>query len=258
MEIVKDTLAAAHEEAVRIILEDGPEQIIETEPSKYMTTWELSEPLLIIIKHPQQEPQASKALKFGPGFITQYKKDLLTIKRDREAGKGFSYTYADRLLDYPLLVGDNTPQSYHYSGNGDGQGRDQTAHIVDSLCDSSQSRRALAITWVPHLDIGSIDPPCLQFVHFLLRPGVPAYEEDYRFLYLSMLATFRSHDILSGWGPNVLALLGLQEDIAARIAHRTGKTINVGKLSTLSSSAHIYCEAQADELKAFKKILRIS
>jgi len=258
MEIIAETLSKAHEQAIQAILEDGPEQRIETEPGKFMLTWELPEPLLIIVKHPQQEPQASKALGFGPGFINQYKKDLLTIKRDREAGKDFEYTYADRLFDYPLLVGDNSPQSYHYSGNGDGNGTDQIQRLIDKLCDSPQTRRALAITWVPLLDISSVEPPCLQFVHFMLRKGVPANEEDPQQLYLSMLATFRSHDILSGWGANTLALLGLQGYVADKLTRRLNEFIYVGKLATLSSSAHIYCEAQSSDLREFKKVLRIS
>jgi thymidylate synthase len=258
MEIVKDSLAEAHEAAVRIILEDGPEQRIETELGKFMLTWELSEPLLIIIKHPNQEPLASKALGFGPGFIAQYKKDILTIKKDRSAGKDFEYTYADRLFDYPLLVGDNSPQSYHYSGNGTGDGIDQIQRVIDKLCDSPQTRRALAITWVPLLDSSSVEPPCLQFVHFMLRNGVAADQEDTKSLYLSLLAVFRSHDILSGWGANTLALLGLQGYIADKLTQRLNEFIYVGKLATLSSSAHIYCEAQSSDLREFKKVLRIS
>ena len=258
MEIIKENIASAHEAIVKAIIEDGIEKDIEVEPGKWMKTWEYPDPVLIIVRNPQSEPQLSTASDFGPGFIKQYKKDFITIKRDRASGKGFEYTYPDRLFDYPTLVQDSTPENYHYIGNGSGDGVDQILRLIDKLCANPESRRALAITWVPLLDSPSVEPPCLQFVHFMIRNGIKAYGEIPGLEYLHLRAPFRSHDMLSGYGPNAIGLTGLMEYVCEHLKPRLGKNIQVGSLSTLSSSAHIYCEAQSKELREFKRVLRIS
>ena len=258
MEIVKENIASAHEAVVKAIIDEGVEKDIEVEPGKWAKTWEYPDPVLIIVRRPQSEPQLSTASNFGPGFIRQYKSDFITIQSNRTAGKDFEYTYADRLFDYPLLTLDNTPSSYHYSGNGRGDGVDQITRLIDKLCVNPESRRALAITWVPLLDSPSTEPPCLQFVHFMIRRGIPAHGENPQLEYLHLRAPFRSHDMLSGYGPNALGLTGLMEYVCSHLNNRLNKNILVGSLTTFSSSAHIYCLAQASELREFKKVLRIS
>lgn len=264
MEIVKDSIADAHDAVVRAIIEDGAEQKIEVEPGRWMVTWEYPEPIMIIVRHPSKPPLKSKASLFGNGFIEQYKKDILTITSKkgmtemmkRENGTGFKYTYPDRLFDYPRGISDFDEGDIN--GNGNGAGIDQIGAAIAELVNSPQSRRANAITWVPELDIGSTDPPCLQFTHFMVRRGIPDFNQDPTELYLTGRFPFRSHDMMSGYGANAIALLGLMEYVAGKVGTGLGKKIYIGNLITFSSSAHIYCEAQSQELREFKKVLRIS
>ncbi|HPE06144.1 MAG TPA: thymidylate synthase [Smithellaceae bacterium] len=268
MEIVTNTIGEAHNEVVKAIMEDGAEQRIEVEPGKFMLTWEYPEPVMIIVRHPNRDPLKSEASLFGERFMEQYANDILTITKDnpvalakRERVEGFEYTYPDRLFDYPKIDcfydGEFGAGKYNL-GNGDGNGMNQIQYVIEELTRSPQSRRAIAITWVPELDEKSHEPPCLQFAHFLLRKGVPAFEQRPDYLYLSGRFPFRSHDMLSGYGANAIGLLGLMKHVASKLSDNLKVPIAIGNLVTVSSSAHIYCEAQSEELRAFKKVLRIS
>ena len=48
MEIVAQCIAEAHERAVDAIIEEGALTSIEVEPGKFMNTWELTDPLVIL------------------------------------------------------------------------------------------------------------------------------------------------------------------------------------------------------------------
>ena len=272
MEIDKQTIGEAHDAVMREILIDGIYQSIEVEPGKWMDTWEYPDPITTIIRKPFMPPFSSEALPYGPGFIERYMNDMVTVTPTTE--DGFSYTYPRRLFDYPIKknighydVGGN--DRYIDAGNGDGLGFDQIQSLVNKLVNNLESRRAIAITWVPTIDAGSVEPPCLQFVHFMLReneslyneqfPGIEKFEDIIDFKYcLSLRAAFRSHDMLLGAGPNWVALAGLQRYVAGMLNNQLGQPVALDKLVTFSSNAHIYVKSQSAEIQAFKKVLKIS
>lgn len=267
MEIVADTIGEAHNKVVKAIIEDGTLVYIEVEPGKTSETWEYTDPVMIIVRHPSMEPQASAASQFGPGFIESYKKQLITLTQQRDDGMGFEYTYSWLLFDYPILdplsdrvlttLADGTKVRGY--GLGDGKGINQMELIIQTLTKTQASRRANAITWVPWIHPYVVkDQPCLQFTHFLIRAGIPDNGEDPSLLYLHMRAPFRSHCMMSGYGPNAIALTGVIQYMATEINKRTGWNVQVGSLTTFSSSAHIYPVDQWDLVRSFKKLLRIS
>lgn len=274
MEIVRDTIGEAHNEVVRQIIADGTEKKIETEPGVWSQTWEYPDAVTIIVRHPLREPIASKASKFGPKFIEEYTKELTTLSPPREDGKGFVYTYANLLFDYPIIDPDGK-MAYAGSrilgttragkpiygwGLGDGKGFNQMTELVQRLIENQESRRANAITWVPQLHTQMfMDQPCLQFTHFLIRHGIVAYWEDPTKLYLHLRAPFRSHCMASGYGPNAIALTGLMKYIAEAVNSMWPTwDVQVGSLTTFSSSAHIYPTDQWDIIRRFKEVLQIS
>ena len=262
MEINEQSIGDAHNAVMKEILMDGVFKQIEVEPGKWMDTWEYPEPITTIIKRPLLPPFASAALPLHEGFLNQYRNDLLRVTPTTD--KSFSYTYPNRLFDYPI------EDEAGLMGNGDGRGFNQIQALVNKLVSNPESRRALAITWVPTIDAGSVEPPCLQFVHIIVRDNLSLYEEQFPGaiakyddvmigpLCLSLRAAFRSHDMLLGAGPNWLALSGLQAHIAHMLHEQIGQPVGVDQMVTFSSNAHIYVKAQADEIKAFKKVLRIS
>lgn len=274
MEIIRDTIGEAHNEVVRQIIEEGTEKKVETEPGVWSQTWEYPDAVTIIVRHPLREPIQSKASKFGPKFMEEYKKELVTLIPPREDGKGFVYTYGNLLFDYPIIdnsggmaytgsriLGETRNGKPIYGwGLGDGKGFDQIMELVQRLVGNQESRRANAITWVPQIHTQMfMDQPCLQFTHFLIRYGIKVYGEDPSRLYLHLRALFRSHCMASGYGPNAIALSSLMEYIAAVVnRERPEWNIQIGSLTTFSSSAHIYPTDQWDIIRRFKEELRIS
>lgn len=274
MEIIRDTIGEAHDEVIRCIIEEGTEKKIETEPGVWSQTWEYPDAVTIIVRHPLREPIQSKASKFGPKFIEEYKKELITLTPPREDGKGFVYTYGNLLFDYPILdniIGGKDSSSRLLSetergkpiygwGLGDGKGFNQMKELVRRLIENQESRRANAITWVPQIHTQVfMDQPCLQFTHFLIRHGIAVYGEDPSMPFLHLRAPFRSHCMASGYGPNAIALGGLMEYIANEInSYRSEWNVQVGSLTTFSSSAHIYPTDQWDIIRRFKEVLRLS
>jgi len=124
----------------------------------------------------------------------------------------FIYTYHKRLFDYDSI--------------------NQIEYIVDELNRDKKSRRAVAITWQPKIDEKLEDVPCLQFVKCLNQNGA-----------LDMTVMFRSHDMFLGFYMNVIGLSGLMQSIADKL------NLNVGKLTVISLSAHVYIKRDSDDMR---------
>lgn len=228
-----DTIGAGHEAIVKYLLLEGDE--ILTEDNEL--TWESPEPVCIHINRPIDEPMMSVACNFGPKQMGEYVKQFMTIHPKTETSA--TYYYSNRLFDYPTAI-----PPHFLLGNGDGHGINQIKDsIIDRLNGSPNSRRAVAITWVPSLDIASNEPPCLQLIQCFIRFGQ-----------LNMVVYIRSNDMLSAWGENAFALAYLMERIITGI---TMQDLRIGWLETISTSAHMYWKRDAEELKKFRRILGV-
>ncbi len=139
--------------------------------------------------------------------LNQYAEQLLS----GENPSGFKYTYGERLVTYPDTNG------YYVV--------DQINFCIGRLRDNPQSRRAIAITWVPEYDTKADEVPCLQLLDFLIRGGN-----------LQCTAVFRSQDLERAWPCNVYGIGRLMQHIADEVG------VPVGSLTTMSASAHIYIE----------------
>jgi hypothetical protein len=148
--------------------------------------------------------------------------ELLAMVR---AGKEFEatqwpYCYHQRLAAYP---------------RSDGSTLDQLEMMIDKLARDPISRRAIATTRVPEIDLFlSADLPCLGEVQ--LR----AVEDGKGRLSLNMHAHWRSRDLFKAWGDNLIGITSLQARLAARLARKTGREVVVGPYSEVSGSLHIY------------------
>ena len=244
MEVDRTTISEAHEVAVASIMKTSRGIDIETSPGKWEKTWEYPDLVTTIIREPQKEPQVSEACNFGPGFIAQYKSDLchLKLRNQYPPGQAPEYTYPWRLFDYLSRSVDDMM----LVGNGDGLGINQIDQIVARLLANPESRRALGITWIPGVDgVAVKDQPCLQNVHFLIR-------EDR----LHLRCFFRSHDFLGGASANWVGLTGLMELVQGLLVGKGYKgDLQIGSLTTCSSSAHLYWKRDEDDLKDFKEML---
>ena len=242
MEITVDTIAQGHERVVRDILLHGEE--LETEDGELTIEWPPHDPYVIHIKHPLKQPMVSDSCMFGEKAMQQYVNQLLTLHPP--SSMSATYYYSNRLFDYPLLdcnVNGPCGKEYYYNGDGLGTGINQIiTSIVERLAKSPNSRRAIAITWVPDIDIQSDEPPCLQLVQCFIRDDK-----------LHMVCYFRSNDMLSAYGANVYGLAHMQKLICNKINELSINKITIGTLTTISSSAHIYWKRDKQELNEFKK-----
>lgn len=208
------SIAAAHEWAVRTVLEKG--YPVTTENGE--ATIE-SEPLAMELRDPLAEPMASPASRFQQRFLEQYADALL-----HGTDAVFEYDYHSRLFAW----GEGLERS------GVPVAIDQVAYIVGKLTEAPESRRAIAVTWNPATDEVMRDCPCLQLVECQLRAGR-----------LAMQVVFRSNDMLSAAGSNMFALVGLQKEIAEQL----GAT--VGTYTHISLVPHLYHRRDAADLARF-------
>lgn len=239
MEITVDTISQGHERVVRDILLHGEE--LETENGELTIEWPPEDPYVIHIKQPFKQPMFSEACRLKSQSLDGYVKQLLTLHPP--SSMSASYYYSNRLFDYPLLRCDlEEPwedDPYYYIGDGNGDGLNQIYHsIIKRLSLSPKSRRAMAITWVPEMDVNKDEPPCLQLIQCFIRDQQ-----------LHMTCYFRSNDMLSAWGANAYGLAHLMKYVCDRI----DQPITIGTLTTISSSAHIYWKRDKQELNEFKK-----
>lgn len=149
----------------------------------------------------------------GQKELEEYSKQLL-----KPDSQGFEYTYGERLCSW-------------------GKGRiDQIDFIVKTLRKNKNSRRAIATTWIPTLDEIREDVPCMMLVDFKIRNSR-----------LHLTAVFRSNDMFGAWPANAYGLARLCGYVAKKVG------CNVGTITTLSISAHIY----EHDWKNVKRVLGI-
>lgn len=147
-------------------------------------------------------------LKKVIGAVEKDIKEYYSVFLSPEPPEGISYTYGNRLMNYPLRD----------------KKLDQIEEvIIKQLKDSPDSRRAVATTLVPEIDAFSKEPPCITQLQALQSRGK-----------LHFLATVRSHDIFKAAIPNAFGLRILQKKVCEKLG------FELGQLQITSQSAHIY------------------
>jgi len=148
--------------------------------------------------------------------------ELLSMVREGEEFEPtqWPYCYHQRLAAYP---------------RSDGTTMDQLELILDKLAKDPITRRAVATTRVPEIDLFmAADVPCLGEVQLRAIP-----DEKER-LVLNLHAMWRSRDLFKAWGDNLIGITNLQARLAARLAEKTGREVLVGPYSESNGSLHIY------------------
>lgn len=214
------TLADAHEIIVKHILENGFYLLTENDEITIET-----EPIMIHVEHPLNEPSISKYSRFQKQFVEKYANDLINgTKSD------FEYDYHSRLCQWGC----------GFTSDGKTVDVNQLDYIVQKLKEEPESRRAIAITWNPLIDEVKKDCPCLQFVQCVIRNKK-----------LNMRVMFRSNDMLSALGSNMYALVKMQKSLADKLG------VEMGSYTHISTIPHIYCKRDAHDLIPFCNGLKI-
>ncbi len=206
------SVSRSYEKLVKLILKEGNIEITEDG----QRTKELMN-VVVEITNPRLK-NISLKYPLGKKAVEQYTNNLLYGSENE-----FSYDYHSRLFEYPL---NNDKIS-------------QIDFIIEKLKEQSNSRRCVAITWQPNIDIvvskkdrGSV--PCLQFVQFLIRNNK---------LYQTVL--FRSNDLLVAYHANAIGLIALGEMVAKKVG------VEYGTYTHHSVSMHIYIDRDFDYIKKY-------
>jgi thymidylate synthase len=197
----------------------------DDEPSRDATT-------IIMVANPLAEPRIHKNFPGGPAELEAYRQEVVEGIHDHwidpAAGK-WTYTYHERLFAYcPVedLRNPKSPKPFKKIN--------QIEYIINALAETSYTRRAQAITWMPTADIYTEDPPCLQRIWCRLTA------DDSGRLWLNMNTHWRSRDLYKAWYMNVYALTDLQRVIADKISQKLGKPVGVARYVDITDSLHIY------------------
>jgi len=238
------SLPEAWEKAVLAVYHHGLD--IKTEYDKPDDPPSKDATVMIAVADPFAEPRIHKNFPGGPEELEAYRQEVCQGIHDHwidpQAGK-WTYTYHERLFAYCPTDNLLDPQAAHKPF----QPVDQIEYVAQKLAQTSHSRRAQAITWMPTADPATDDPPCLQRLWFRIT-----HDDDT--LVLNMNSHWRSRDLYKAWFMNVYALTDLQRLLAQRIAQLTNRTVNVGRYVDISDSLHIYGSYLAEALPEIEKM----
>jgi len=161
-------------------------------------------------------------------FSVAIKDPLSSIPKD------YSKEYLEKYCD-EFLNGTDNNFAYTYHDRIFKKWGNQVTKAVRLLKSNPDTRRCLISLWDPLHDLENKNPPCLNFIWFVIR--------DHK---LEMHVVFRSHHIatvtkddkiMQGEGafvPNIYALANLQKNIAKKL------DTNPGYLILTDFSAHLY------------------
>jgi len=237
----------AWEKAVLAVYDHGVE--VRTEYDRPGDPPSLDATVMVEVKAPLSEPRIHKNFPGGPADLEIYRQEVVEGIHDHwinpREGK-WTYTYHERLFAYRPVQDAMRP----------GEGPqfppvDQVAHMIEKLAAAPHSRRAQAITWIPHCDPATDDPPCLQRVWARLLPS----EEGYA---LNLNTHWRSRDLYKAWFMNVFALTDLQRLIAEQLSERLGSPVGCGRYVDVSDSLHIYGSYRDESLEREIRKMRSS
>ena len=156
----------------------------------------------VVVEDPYQE-MIPKEYSWNEVRLEEYAGQLLS-----GVNPGFEYTYGARLRAWSLP---GVPPLA------------QIEQAIRRLKESSATRRATAVTWIPPVDTAKDEVPCMIVDDFKLRDGR-----------LNLAVFFRSHDFAGAYPANLYGLARVLEYVAREVAAEPGS------ISTTSASAHIY------------------
>lgn len=236
LHVVADSIPEAYYDAIKAVHEQGYKlrtQYDRVEGGKFIDPPGRDAKVMVEIKKPFTQPrfavlsycERGKYLAEFLGAKNHLVVPYFELKRMVLEGKEFEattwpYCYHQRLTAYP---------------KADGSTIDQLEVILDKLARDPITRRAVAMTGVPEIDLFlKGDQPCLREIQ--LR----AIEDHERRLVLSLHARWRSRDLYKAWGDNLIGITSLQARLAHRLAEKTGREVVVGSYTEENGSLHIY------------------
>lgn len=229
--IVADNIAEGWEKAVLATWGQGVRIKTQYDPPDAPPSSDVH--LLLVVRDAFAEPRIHRAFPGGITELEAYRQEVVDGIHDHwvnpEEGK-WEYTYHERFTRYTHFkyVGCHPKQKWlDYDYNP--VSIDQIDYIVSALVEAPHTRRAQAITWIPGMDAGISDPPCLQ------RIWCRIFGDE-----LVMSIDIRSNDGFKAAFMNIFAFTDLQRAIAERVSEGLGRLIRPGQYIHNANSFHIY------------------
>jgi thymidylate synthase len=211
-------------EMINKISKFGPVTKMKTKDSFHVK--ELINFVAVVEEEDPDNPKMYPFFRFNEEEIKPYYDEICTAK----IPEGTVYTYGSRLRAW---VGK------------DNEKIDQIQDLIDYLKQDIYRTSGLASTWIVDFELlrrlknKDKNSPCVVLVHAM-------YQEDK----LHLTAFIRSNDMFRGWPLNAFGLRKLQQIIAQ------GLGVEMGKLVTISGSAHIYEDCWEDAKKISEEYLK--
>ena len=211
IKIEANNIVEAYLKAVYTILTQGEEVI-----TRHGKTYEVK---LLVTEIENQE------LGTLPKVVINYLFDLNYLEK-----------YVERVwLDSESIINIADKEGYSYGDELFNWGRrrnldiiNQIDRVVNILRKDLSSRAAYCLLGSP-MDSGSKNAPCLVYLQFFIR-----HDE------LNIFYVFRSHDILRAFIPNLYAITKITKLVRKKLEEKLDKKIELGKITGVSVSAHIY------------------
>lgn len=199
-----DSIAEAWETVLRLVWKQG---VLRSSEDGGRTKAVAS---VIAINNPVVEVHRGDAVSFQAvkdGYIDE----VLRGTKDKNIGRGWDYTYHDRL----------------FSNN-------QIESLVRRIRGFPETRRAQAVTWRVDQDSASENPPCLQRVWVSVFPNGSGDGSS-----LELHTDWRSRDLFNAWEANVCAMVSLGQLIASTLPE-TLKPVAFERYVEFTDDLHIY------------------
>jgi thymidylate synthase len=203
--------------------------------------------MIMVIESPMAEPRIHRSFPAGLEELEIYRQEVIHGVHDSwidPLEMKWSYTYHQRLYAYDVIP--NFADSH--KGGPFGQ-INQVQRMIDELIGCFYTRRAQAITWMPTVDPGHEDPPCLQRIWARVLPGENG---DY---VLNMNTHWRSRDAYKAAFMNLFAITDLQRMLAEIVSEKSGQKVVPGRHVDVSDSFHIYGSYFEEFEKSFLSLI---
>ena len=232
LKIEAETIAEAWERAVLEVWNNGVNKATQYERAgEHALQQSRAATVVVVAKNPLKEPRIHAGDLTGQqSIINGYIDELVKGTKDSYIGRGWDYTYHERLFRYYV------PQS----GSID--------QIRECLLEGMRkgdhfSRRLQAVTWQAWKDAGSKSPPCLQRL-WISVPTADSALQPGRTYGIDVQTCWRSRDLFDAWEANVNGIVELVREEIVEVLNEElrskGITYELGQYVDFSNDLHIY------------------
>lgn len=219
--IHENSIAIAWREALAKIYQ-SQNVVVDQRGDKMMTFYNLG----VTVDHPLdrldllEKLNKDKLSYYNLQYLDQYADQLLNGPKPSE--NPHEYNYHDRLTKRWSRLSKNWYVSQIDTEITETTYLNQINQIIKLLKKNPNTRRAVAVTWIPSVDLFKEDVPCMDWLVFM-----PLLDDV-----LGLSAGFRSHDFYGAVVPNWYGLARLLQSVAKAAGKR------MGPVTTFSANAH--------------------